>query len=87
MKLTTSDKALLSEWGFPDKDFAQIEEAFSNTTCTLSDDTQLSRKATIERLGRETYLGGIARSAFHRTAARKDTDGVTIYFDSSKLFK
>ena len=87
MKLTTSDKALLSEWGFPDKDFAQIEEAFSNTTYTLSDDTQLSRKATIERLGREVYLLGIARSAFHWTAARKDTEGHTIYFDSSSLFK
>lgn len=87
MKLTTSDKALLSEWGFPDKDFAQVEEAFSNTTYTLGDDTQLSRKATIERLGRETYLRGIVRSAFHWTAVREDTDGNAIYFDSSKLFK
>lgn len=87
MTLTTDDKALLSEWGFPENDFAQIEEAMNNTTYTLNNDAQLSRKETIERLGRETYLSGIVRSAFHWTAVREDTNGHTIYFDSSKLFK
>ena len=91
MKLTNEDKALLLDWGYPEEDFAQIEEAFqkSKTTYELGD-FRISREEAIRLLGRRQYLSGVARSAFHRTAAREvpmSTSGEVVYFDSSKLFK
>ena len=49
---------------------------------------RISRKEAIELLGRETWLSGLDRSAFHWSAMRqtKDDKGY-VYFDSSKLFK
>ena len=42
----------------------------------------------IEILGREAYLSGTSRSAFHWSCVREtDKIGVLIYFDSSRLFK
>lgn len=87
MKLTANDKELLTKWGFPKNDVEQIEEAIHNTTYTLDFKTRLSPKAVVERLGRETFLSGIARSAFHWTSVRNDADGHAIRFDSSKLFE
>lgn len=88
MKLTNEDRAMLLDWGYPEEDFAQIEEAFkkSKTTYELGD-TSISREDAIAALGRRDYLSGIARSAFHFTAARETADGKFVYFDSSKLFK
>ena len=88
MKLTNEDKALLLDWGYTEKDFAQIEEAFkkSKTTYTLGSQ-RIVREKAIAVLGRRNYLSGIARSAFHYTAARETADGQFVYFDSSKLFK
>ena len=91
MKLTNEDKVLLLDWGYTEKDFAQIEEAFqkSKTTYELGS-TPISRDEAIRLLGRRQYLSGIARSAFHRSAARcvpMSTSDEMVYFDSSKLFK
>ena len=87
MKLTVNDKELLATWGYPENDFEQIEEAIHNTAYTLDFKTRLSPKAVVERLGRELFLSGLARSAFHWTAVRNDVNGHAIRFDSSKLFK
>lgn len=91
MKLAESDKELLISWGFAEKDFPQIEEAFqkSKTKYKLGS-TPISREKAINLLGRERYLSGISRSAFHFSAAREvpnSTTGENIYFDSSALFK
>lgn len=86
MKLTDSDKALLKTWNVPESDFPQIEDALKITVYTL-DDKRISRKKAIELLGREIYLSGIIRSAFHWSSSRLDADGNEILFDSSKLFK
>lgn len=51
------------------------------------DGEAISREQAIAILGRETYLSGISRSAFHYTTARKTDDGRTVYFDSTKLFR
>lgn len=92
MELTKSDKALLASWGFREKDFPQIEEAMkkSKTKYKLGA-TPISREKAIALLGREVYLSGISRSAFHFSAARevpsKDVVIKVVYFDSSSLFK
>lgn len=87
MKLTANDKKLLTKWGFPKSDFEQIEEAMHRTTYKLDFKTRLSPKAVVEYLGRELFLNGLARSAFHWTAVRNDASGHTIHFDSSSMFK
>lgn len=85
MKLTKIDKEVLLKWGFQEKDLQQIEEATSKTTYELNNE-KISCKRAIEILGREEYLSGISRSAFHFSAARNSRKGETVSFDSSKLF-
>jgi len=48
---------------------------------------KISREDAIKILGMETYLSGIARSAFHWNSVRDSENGESVYFDSSKLFK
>lgn len=86
MKLTQDDKALLIKWGHTEHDFAQIEEATRRTTYSYCGE-RINREKAISLLGREQYLSGIARSAFHYTAMRETEDDQAVYFDSSSLFK
>lgn len=88
MKLTSEDKKLLTEWGYLEEDFNQIERATAATKTTYeSNRNKITRDETISILGREDYLSGIARSAFHFSACRESKEGQKVYFDSSKLFK
>ena len=91
MKLTNEDKALLRQWGFLDEDLPQIELAMqSRYTKYKLGNKAISRERALGLLGRHKYLSGIARSAFHYTAARtvgdSEESGV-VCFDSSKLFR
>lgn len=88
MGLTAKDRKFLLSWGYEERDFQQIERATrkSNTSYTLGV-TPIDREEAIQLLGRENYLSGIARSAFHSSAVRETDDGRTVYFDSSRLFK
>jgi len=90
MKLTGEDKKLLTEWGYPEEDFNQIERATTKTTYALSENGKIHSKVTadeaIDILGREDYLSGMGRSAFHWSACRENKEGQRIYFNSSKLF-
>lgn len=92
--LTQEDKALLKGYGYLDEDFPQIKKAYSRTTFILCENTKVSGIETeingmkvIELLGRENFLSGLARSAFHWSAYRNITENSGIYFDSSKLFQ
>lgn len=88
MKLTNEDKAYLKELGYPEADFAQIEEAIGKTVYTLNFKKQITLEKALELLGRQTFLSGISRSAFHYSAVRHIGDSdVTVDFDSSKLFE
>ena len=88
MKLTNENKAYLIELGYPEADFAQIEEAIGKTVYTLNFKKQISLEKALELLGRQTFLSGISRSAFHYSAVRRIGDSdVTVDFDSSKLFE
>lgn len=88
MKLTNDDKILLRKWGFDDSDIRQISEAMQvrYTTYKLGVNP-IPRAKAIELLGRREFLSGIARSAFHWTAARSTESGEIVYFDSSKYFR
>jgi len=86
MKLTSTDKELLINWGYREEDLNQIERATTKTTYEMNG-KKISVNEVLEVLGRETYLSGISRSAFHWSAVRNNNDGEEVYFDSSKLFK
>lgn len=86
MKLTKTDKELLIKWGNKEDDMQQIERATTKTTYELNDE-KISCKRALEVLGREEYLSGISRSAFHYSALRNNDNGETVYFNSSKLFE
>ena len=91
MKLSSEDKALLRQWGYPDEDFPQIELAMqARYTKYKLENKAISRERALDLLGRRKYLSGIARSAFHYTAARTigdDEESGVVFFDSSRLFK
>lgn len=87
MKLTKEDKEMLKSFGFFEEDLDQIELATSSRYTKYElDNKNISRDEVISLLGREVYLSGIARSAFHWSALRTTEDGKEIYFDSSNLF-
>ena len=98
MNLTETDWAYVRKLYGNDKAFQedrkQIAEAVEKTRYYRYKDDDIESKAipltragVIRLLGRETWLGGIVRSAFHWTSAREDDKGRTIFFDSRSLFK
>ncbi len=88
MKLTTVDKLYLTNCGYLDKDFPQIEKAAQKRYTNYEVDGESTpRDKVVQLLGREKYWSGIARSAFHGSSVRQSDDGTEVYFDSSKLFK
>ena len=94
MKLTASDKRNLRAIGHCTEDFPQIEEAADCTEYTLCDGEgrsairRITRRQAEARLGREAWVSGLSRSAFHTTAMRQTKDGQNyILFDSSALFR
>lgn len=71
------------------EDKEQIKRALKCTKYRLCGDyttTKISRKEAIEILGKELFVSGLERSAFHWTALRTNGDK-SILFDSSDLFK
>lgn len=92
MKLTDTDKQYLIGIGYSEKDFKQIEKAGRMTVYKESCGDAAGRKITIARaiglLGREQFLSGLGRSAFHWSAVRQAEDGkISVSFDSSRLFR
>lgn len=91
MKLTISDIALLKSWGYMQKDIPQIQEAVLRSSYELyekkTDKTKfISASDAISILGREIFLSGIGRSAFHWSSSR-ETEDYVVSFDSRILFK
>lgn len=88
MKLSDSDKALLNGWGFAKEDIKQIEDALKKCNTKYKFRGQrITRETAISLLGREVFLSGISRSAFHFSASRETPSGEFVYFDSSAFFK
>ena len=87
MKLTNEMKDILLNWGYPQEDLEQIEEATSKTIYTY-ENKRIGQREAINLLGIETFLSGISRSAFHWTSSREvGNTGKFVSFDSSKLFR
>lgn len=99
MTFTDKDKAYLLEKVYGgdkeafDGDLPQIEEAADCTTYQVLMNNQdkkgppITRTGAIRMLGREMWLNGLVRSAFHWTACRYLDDGRHVFFDSSALFR
>ena len=88
MELAKEDRAFLASLGYEERDLPQIEDALhaSRTTYSL-DGEPITRAQALHLLGRESYLAGISRSAFHFTAEQSTENGKTVGFDSYKLFQ
>lgn len=89
MKLTEADRILLKKWGYSNEDIPQIEKAIGVSKYYLyknqEDSTPISSPKALKLLGKEKFLSGIARSAFHYSALRENNN-VQILFDSKRLF-
>lgn len=86
--LLDSDKERLYSMGYLDKDFPQIQLA-ANEVDLYFDGKKISIDRCIEIIGRERFLSGIARAAFHWTAARSANDEGTdsVLFDGFAMWK
>lgn len=94
MELTKADKAYLLSINENEQYFTQIEAAMEVTKYELTDADgketirRITCKEAIDLLGRETWLNGLDRSAFHWTAMRQTKDNTGyVLFDSSALFR
>lgn len=88
--LTDVDKELLTHYGYTATDFAQIEECANKSVYILDEESPGARPIRIEEalqlLGRELFLSGISRSAFHWTSSRETPDGQhTVSFESGRF--
>lgn len=78
MKLTQEDKNYLMDLGETSDTIKQIEACISKTQFYLYEKTssyrdymdKITAKEAFEILGREDFLSGMRRTAFHRTALR-----------------
>lgn len=96
MKLEKKDIDLLKEWGYPEEEIPQIQEAIEVSEYDLHEAKEpyrtvktLTAAEAYKKLGREQFLSGISRSAFHWSASREclRTKKYNVGFDSSALFK
>lgn len=93
MKLTEKDKKYLQSIGYAPSDFPQIEAAARHTTYERGREepgtvnVKISQNEAIQLLGREKFLSGLSRSAFHWSALQEIENGENIYYDSSRLFR
>lgn len=91
--LSKKHQAIILNFGYPEKDLKQIQDALSKTDFEQyyadidKDDEKITIDKAIEILGEELFLSGICRSAFHWSATRENPQGQKVYFNSSRLFK
>ena len=87
MKLTEEDRAYLRDTLKEDTEsIRQIEQVLAKTTFKI-DKKRLTAEEVIEQIGREDFLSGMDRCAFHVDAVRITPEGEEIYFDSRRYFK
>ena len=86
-RLTRGDVKYLMSLGYEKSDIAQIQKA-ANSFKTVYDinGKRVTRDEAIKKLGREKFLNGLSRSAFHYSASQ-NADGIEVGFDSSKFFE
>lgn len=88
MKLSKKDKEYLKKCGYREKDMEQIEKAMTKTIYKINNRERITKEKASEMLGREAYLSGLSRSAFHRSSAMEiSNSGNIVSFDSSRIFQ
>lgn len=99
MRMSQKDVAFLYKIGETDEqDIQQISRAATKTKYYVSallsngqpdtKERRISQKEAIAILGRERFLAGLDRSAFHWSATVESEDGtMLVYFDSSAFFR
>lgn len=91
MKLTKADIEQLKAWGFAERDIPQIQDAANKTKYEMlcvGGAWKVGVRDVIDEIGRDGWLSGISRSAFHWTATRFNNDkSVRIDFDSSAVWE
>lgn len=82
MVFTMEDRKLLKKWGYKDKEIDFIEKA---STCTVytARKKNICDDEALNILGREEFISGLSRSAFHHTATRRADNGVEVSFDNT----
>lgn len=87
MCMSKEDMNYLLNIGCLEEDLGQIAYAAkANVTKYECGGKRIAKAQAIELLGREKWLSGLARSAFHWSAVRENEEGVSS-FDSSKIWK
>lgn len=92
MKLTLEDKRFLKDQCFEDDvSIEQIERATRKTKYEYDDGIvtrKISEKEAINILGRNEWLAGMDRAAFHSdaTVCVDGMESAYVYFDSSAFF-
>lgn len=92
MKLTKADKETILGWGYRENELWQVQEAANVAVYKLYSPhvqgKKIGVKKTIEILGREGWLSGICRAAFHWTAGRASLDEkCKVIIDCSSMFR
>lgn len=90
MQLTEKDKALFLSKGYTESDLPQLSDAVNEVRLTLingDDEQNITKRDAIRILGRETFLSGIGRSAFHASRIRDSSDGKSVFFDLRKWWR
>lgn len=81
-KLTRKDMAVLRSCGYDRREYKQIEVCANICIYTDNNGHTMSYKDAIEILGREQFLSGISRAAFHWSSYREE-NASGVYFDCS----
>ena len=83
--LTKQEKAELKEKGYSFSDIQEIVKGAKKTIYYLIADgnqTSIDENEAIERLGREEWLRGLARSSFHIGTNRYGLNGETVRMET-----
>ena len=83
--LSINDLLTLANWGHSLDELKQMETSYKITVYKHNGKKISARKAR-ELLGDTVFLSGLSRISFHWSSSR-ETNGNTVSFDSSKLFK
>ena len=94
MKFTKTQKDILASMNYSESDIRHIEEVASETRCSMQligyAEKRISKKIAKGEIGERYFMAGLARSAFHRTAAQPiEKCGRyygSIYFDSGNYY-
>lgn len=89
LKATTQSQKVIKEY-LEHNASDILADKINNGSLIHKDGKTLVNKKTLDGFMNyaEVYLSGISRSAFHWSSVRETkTEGMSVYFDSSKLFR